>query len=316
MRPTPVGVRRRRLGRQARLADNAGLGSDPSDNGSHYILVPMRSRVLRRRSATARVYSRRLSASLTTIVATRGLGVSDYAKFAAILAATGFFQVLLDLTVEDALVKYGFRYVETEQWGRLRRMFESALLFKIAGGVLAGIAIVAAGAVRAARSGASAACSTDADRGSLLPVVQAPENVGAARSSCAAATTCAAVFGRLDRLCASSASGIGMSFGLDGAVVGLILAQVFMTAAISIVGFGAFRRFPQVRSETLGSDRRDVRQFVIASTIGSSLTSARATLGTALLPAWSRVDQAAYFRNAQAPATGLATSARPRGSCC
>src|SRR4029078_12158475 len=71
----------------------------------------------------------------------RGLGVSDYAKFAAILAATGFFQVLLALTGEDALVKCGFRYVETEQWGKLRRMFEIALGFKLAGGVLAGIAI-------------------------------------------------------------------------------------------------------------------------------------------------------------------------------
>ena len=47
-----------------------------------------------------------------------------------------------------------------------------------------------------------------------------------------------------------------MSFGLDGAVIGLILAQVFMTAAISVVGFGAFRRFPQVRSETLGERPR------------------------------------------------------------
>ena len=118
----------------ARLADKAGLGSDPSDNASHYILVPMRSRVLRRRSATALgVYLSTALGLLTTIVATRGLGVSDYAKFAAILAATGFFQVLLDLTVEDALVKYGFRYVETEQWGRLRRMFEVALAFKLVG---------------------------------------------------------------------------------------------------------------------------------------------------------------------------------------
>jgi O-antigen/teichoic acid export membrane protein len=105
--------------------------------------------------------------------------------------------------------------------------------------------------------------------------------------------------------------GIGLSFGLDGAVIGLILGQVFMTAAISVVGLAAFRRFPQGPSEGLGSDRRDVRQFVIASTVGSSLTSARATLGTALLPAVAPIDQAAYFRNAQAPATGLATLSAP-----
>ena len=47
----------------------------------HYILVPMRSRVLWRRSATALgVYLSTALGLLTTIVATRGLGVSDYAQ--------------------------------------------------------------------------------------------------------------------------------------------------------------------------------------------------------------------------------------------
>src|SRR5581483_305383 len=55
----------------------------------------------------------------------------------------GFFQMLLDLTVDEALIKYGFRYVTAEDWGRLRRLFEVALAFKLVGGVLALIAIAA-----------------------------------------------------------------------------------------------------------------------------------------------------------------------------
>jgi O-antigen/teichoic acid export membrane protein len=271
----------------------------------------MRSRVLRRRSATALgVYLSTALGLFTTIVATRGLGVTDYAKFAAILAATGFFQVLLDLTVEDALVKYGFRYVETEQWGKLRRMFEIALAFKLAGGVLAGIAIAVL-APFAQQVWGEGGVLVPMLIAALLPVVQAPETVAGGAIILRGRYDVRGWFFAVSTGARLVGIGIGLSFGLDGAVIGLILGQVFMTAAISAVGLAAFRRFPQRPSEGLGSDRRDVRQFVIASTVGSSLTSARATLGTALLPAVAPIDQAAYFRNAQAPATGLATLSAP-----
>ena len=98
----------------------------------------MRSRVIRRRSATAiGAYVAAILGFLTTVVATRELGLHDYAKFAAVVAACGFFQQLLDLTIEEALVKYGFRYSESESWGRLRRLFELAVACKLLGGVIA-----------------------------------------------------------------------------------------------------------------------------------------------------------------------------------
>src|SRR3954451_12328683 len=119
----------------------------------------MPSRVVLRRSATAiGVYTATALGFLTTVVATRELGKDDYARFVAVLAATGFFQLLLDLTIEEALVKYGFRYTESERWGRLRRLFEVALAFKVLGGLLAALAIVAlapvAGEVWSAEEGA------------------------------------------------------------------------------------------------------------------------------------------------------------------
>src|SRR5262249_35471899 len=110
----------------------------------HYTGSQVRSRLIWRRSATAiGTYVAAGVGFPATVVATRELGVHDYAKFAAVIAATTFFQVLLDLTIEEALVKFGFRYVEGQRWGRLRRLFEVAVGFKLVGGTLAALAVCA-----------------------------------------------------------------------------------------------------------------------------------------------------------------------------
>src|SRR5215475_13790423 len=97
----------------------------------------MAPRVMRRRSITAAgVYTATALGFATSIVATRVLGPSDYARYATVMAAVGFFPLLLDLTIDEALIKYGYSYTTTEDWGRLRRLFRIALLVKVAGGVL------------------------------------------------------------------------------------------------------------------------------------------------------------------------------------
>src|ERR671914_2083075 len=104
----------------------------------------MASRVFWRRSATAAwVYAAVVFGILGTVVAARVLGLDDFGVFVTALAAVGFFQVLLDLTVEEPLTKYGFRYAVNEEWGKLRRLFARALQLKVAGGFLAALALVA-----------------------------------------------------------------------------------------------------------------------------------------------------------------------------
>src|SRR5215210_3731372 len=104
-----------------------------ADKARTILASPMASRVLWRRSATAiGVYTATVLGFLTTV------------------AATGFFQLLLDLTIEEALVKYGFRYAESKSWGRLRRLFEVALAYKVLGGLLAGLALLALATVAGA----------------------------------------------------------------------------------------------------------------------------------------------------------------------
>ena len=271
----------------------------------------MRSRVLRRRFATALgVYVATALGFLTTVVATRELGTGDYARFVAIVAATGFLQLLLDLTVEEALVKYGFRYATAQRWGRLRRIFELALAFKLLGGLLAGVMLAVLAPFIGSIWGVDDVV-VPMLVAAAIPLLQSPEGV---------AGGAVILRGRYDvrgALLAVSMGlrlagvGIGAFYGLTAAVVGMAAGQALATLVISVVGLAAFRRFPQVPSEPLGDDGRAVRRFVLASTVASSLVSARATLGTALMPVVAPIEQTAYYRNAQAPATGFAALSSP-----
>ena len=80
--------------------------------------------LLRRRAATALgSYGATALGIVGTIVAANVLGVDDFGRLALVLATVALFQLFLDLTSEEALVKYGFRYAERGDWGRFRRLF-------------------------------------------------------------------------------------------------------------------------------------------------------------------------------------------------
>src|SRR5688500_1916683 len=104
----------------------------------------MASRVSRRGAAAAAgVWGSAVVGFLGTVVAARLLGVDDFGLFAIVLATAGFVQLLLDLTVEEAVVKYGTRYSAAEDWPRLRRLLRLALAVKLAGGVVGAVGILA-----------------------------------------------------------------------------------------------------------------------------------------------------------------------------
>jgi O-antigen/teichoic acid export membrane protein len=265
-----------------------------------------------RRAATAvSVYSAAAFGILATIVATKQLGTHDYALYASVFAATGFVQLLMDLTVEEALVKYGFRYSEREDWGRLRRLFQIALTFKLAGGLLGAAALAAIAPFSHAIWNRHLALPLLI--GALLPVVQAPEGVAAGAIILRGRYDIRGAFLAASMILRLAGVAIGARHGVVGAIAGVVVAQVIATAAVSVGGLLALRRFPRVAAEPLGDDRLDFRNFVVSSTFGSSLVSARSTLGTALLGTVAPITAAGYFRNAQAPSTGfLALSAPAR----
>ncbi|HEY2326975.1 MAG TPA: lipopolysaccharide biosynthesis protein [Gaiellaceae bacterium] len=269
----------------------------------------MASRALRRRSMTAvGVYAATVLGVGTTIAATRILG-GGYASFAIAFAVVGFFQMLLDLTVDEALIKYGFRYQTEEDWGRFRRLFEIALVFKLAGGVLAFLVIAGLAPFAHLIWGQSLAAPLLV--GAFVPLAQATETIAGVALILRDRYHVRAWFYTVGMAARLGGVAIGATHGVLGAMVGLLAGQIVSSLAISHYGWRALREFPLGRSVPLGDHRADLRSFIVSSTAATSLTSARGLLGTWLIGAIAPIRQAAYFRNAQAPLTAFGALTSP-----
>jgi O-antigen/teichoic acid export membrane protein len=271
----------------------------------------MGSRLLRRRSATAVwIYAAVAFGIVAMVVAARVLGPEQFGVYALALAIVGFFQILLDLTVEDSLTKYGFRYVESRDWGRLRRLFRQMLVLKLAGGVLATLIVLALAPLADEvfdADGLTAALVA----ASLLPLVQSSENVAA---------TAFLLHGRYDLRGAYQAFSTGLRLlavviaaphGVDAALAGIVVAQALATLVVSIAGHVALRRFPAAPARPLGEDVASIRSFVVQSSIATGVVSARTTLVPIVLGLVAGPTQVGLFRIAQTPQTGLAAASSP-----
>src|ERR671925_705263 len=196
----------------------------------------MRSRLFWRRSAAAAgIYASAILGFLGTVIAAHVFSTRVLGLYALVLAATGFFQTLLDLTVEEALVKYGFRFQEREEWGQLRRLFARALQLKLAGGLLA------CGLLLALAPTADAVFGVDELRNPLLiaaalPLVQAPENVGGVALILRGRYDIRAFFLFLSMALRLAGIAVGTRYGLTETIAGIVAAQVLATAAVLTAG--------------------------------------------------------------------------------
>jgi O-antigen/teichoic acid export membrane protein len=271
----------------------------------------MSSRVLRRRSATAAwIYVAVALGIAGTIVAARVLGRDEFGVYATAIVVVGFFQILLDLTVEESLTKYGFRYVAAEDWGRLRRLFRQALLLKLAGGVLATALIVALAPFADAlfdSDGVEAALLAAA----LLPLVQCSENVAATALLLHSRYDLRGVYQAGAAALRLLAIVIAAPLGVNQLLVAIVVAQGIATVGVSVAGLVALRRFPAVPSRELGEDVPGIRSFVIESSIATGVVSLRTTLVPAVLGVVAGTTQVGLFRIAQTPQTGLAAASSP-----
>jgi O-antigen/teichoic acid export membrane protein len=267
--------------------------------------------LLKRRSVAAvSLYAAVGFGILGTIVAARVLGLREFGVYATALAAVGFFQILLDLTVEESLTKYGFRYVASEDWGRLRRLFRVTLVLKLVGGALATailVLLVPFADDLFGEDGVGKALLAAA----LLPFIQSTENVGA---------TALLLHSRYDlRGAYQAGSGglrlaaiaIGAPHGPSAALVAIVVAQVISTTVVSVGGLTALRRFPHAPERELGEDVSGIRSFVLQSTIATGVISLRTTLVPLVLGLVSSPTQVGLFRIAQTPQTGLAAVSSP-----
>jgi O-antigen/teichoic acid export membrane protein len=296
----------RRDGRDERRA-----GGRSRQTGSLYWPPDMGSRLLWRRSATAvGLYTAMALGILGTIVAARGFSVADFGLYATVLVAAGFFQALLDLTVEDSLTKYGFRYVVAEDWGRLRRLFRRALELKLAGGVLAGVALLALAPLAKWIFGAEG-LAVPLVIASALPLVQAPENVATTAMLLRGRYDLRALFQSISMGLRLVAIAIGVQRGLEETIAGIVLAQVIATVTVSVTGIVVFRRFPTGPASALAEDRRGIVSFMVQSSVATSLISLRNAFAPLLLGIAAGPTQVGLFRIAQAPQTGFNSASAP-----
>jgi O-antigen/teichoic acid export membrane protein len=145
----------------------------------------------------------------------------------------------------------------------------------------------------------------------LLPLVQAPENVGA---------TALLLHSRYDlRGAYQAGSGalrlvaiaVGVQYGVTEALAAIVVAQCVSTAAISVVGWSALRRFPKQAPRPLGEDVPGIRSFVLQSSFATGVISLRTTFVPVLLGIVAGPTQVGLFRIAQTPQSGLAAASSP-----
>jgi len=271
----------------------------------------MRSRVIRRRAATAfGIYGAALVGFLATIVAARELSVPDFARFAVVFATTSLLQLFVDLTIDEVVVKYGNRYAAREDWGRFRRLFEIGLAVKMAGGAAGSLAIVVAAFL------APYIWKTHGLRdalliASLIPLIQQPEGMAGAVLLVRNRYDLRGVLLFWSMLLRLAAIAIGARHGLLWLFTAIVVAQAVSSVTVCAVAYVAYRRYPRAERRPLAEDAREIRAFAIQSTIASGLTSLRTSLPTVLVGVVATSPQVGYFRAAQAPSTAFASLSAP-----
>src|SRR3989440_4945062 len=217
----------------------------------------MRSRLFWRRSAAAAgTYSSAVLGFLGTIVALHLFSTRTFGLYAIVLAAAGFFQTLLDLTMEEALIKFGFRYVTREDWGRLRRLFSSAIVVKLTGGVVAAIFLAALAPASHAILHKSH-LTTPPAIAALLPLAQCTENVGGVAIILRGRYDIRSFLLFVSMALRLTAIAVAAPHGLTWTIAAIVSAQAVATSAVCFTGFVAYRRFPQQPGIKLGSDPKE-----------------------------------------------------------
>jgi O-antigen/teichoic acid export membrane protein len=264
----------------------------------------------RRAIAAAGTYASVALGFLGTIVAARIFSTETLGLYALVLAATGFLQALLDLTIEEALVKYGFRYVAREDWGRLRRLFRKTFVFKFAGALLGSLALLIL-AVFAPQIFGHPELRVPLAIAAAIPILQAPEGMAGVALMLRGRYDLRALFLAVSMGLRLAAIAIGAPHGLTATVTAMVVAQGLASAAIGLAGWLAFRRWPRGAVAPLGDDARDILRFIFVSSGATGAVSLRTTLAPLLLGIVSTATQVGYFTVAQRPQQTFNAAAAP-----
>jgi O-antigen/teichoic acid export membrane protein len=265
----------------------------------------MRRLFVRRSATAAGIYLSVVFGFLATVAGSRQMSVREWGEYSTVVFAGAFLASFFDLTVEEALIKYGFRYVAREDWGRLRQLYRSALRFKLTGASLGVVALLVFAAVTSGRFSQALLVAAP------LPYGQTLEGLGGTalflrnRTDLRSAMLAWAMLLRLVGV------GVGAHFGVIEAVAGLVAAQYLATATTATFGWIALHRFPLGEARPLTEDRPDIRSFILRSSASTGVTSLQSGLVPLLLAAVASKTQVGLFRIAQAPQSALLALSAP-----
>src|SRR5919204_5243425 len=266
--------------------------------------------MIRRLVTAAGIYVSVVLGFLGTVVAARTFSKDVFGLFALVLVATNFFQTFFDLTVEEALVKYGYRFSTREDWGRFRRLFQAGLAFKGIGAGIGGIALLVLAPLARPVFGDSR-LTAPLLVAAALPLLGSVEGLGGAALFVHGRYDIRSAFLTVQMGLRLAGIAVGAQFGLLGAVTGVVVAQLLETAALGAVALAGFRRFPRAAAVPLGDARREIASFVVQSSAATGVLSLRGALAPLLLGVVATPTQVGLFRVAQAPQQGFNALSAP-----
>ena len=264
-------------------------------------------RLIVRRSLTAAgIYSSVALGFVATVVAGREFhSLRVFGDYSTVIYATSFFQSFFDLTVEEALVKYGFRFVTREDWGLLRGLFFSGFWFKVTGSLFGGAGLVVFAFLAPAR------LTTALLVASLIPLGQSLEGLAGSTLYLRSRYDIRSGFLTWSMALRLTGVAVGAHYGLVQAIVGVLAAQLVATASVGVAGWIAFHRFPRAPREPLGEQRREIAAFVAQSSVATGVLALRGGLAPLLLGGVTSTAQVGLFKIAQSPQNGFQALSAP-----
>lgn len=259
--------------------------------------------------AGAGIYSAALLAFASSIIAARGLGPRDFGTYTLAIAAAAFVQGVLDLTVEDAAVKFGARFSALGEWATLRRLFAVATRLRLIGAAAAA-AIVAGLSLGAEGLFGTSDLALPMLIAGLIPLALVPETLGAALVVQRRYGLRGALFGQVAALRLVGVA-VGVPHGVTAAVLGALAGQGAGSLLTAWVGRRALRSLPAAPAQRLGVHRAEMRRFILQASVGSALASARSWIAPLIVGAVAGPVQAGYLRAAQVSDVALASLSVP-----
>ena len=270
----------------------------------------MNRSLFRRRSTTALgMYTSTALGILGSIAALRFLGPDGAGRFSLAVGTAAFFQLLLELTSDEALIKFGFRYSERGDWGRFHRLVRLTFRLEFVASLAAAVLVAVVGVLSPTLFHAD--LLQPMLIAAFLPPLQAIESMAAAALILRGRYDVRALFLTYSMGLRLAAIVVGSLIGVTATVVAVLVAQIVTTASIGGVGVGALRRFPEAEPTALAGDRRPLISFVFHSSIGTTLVSLRTWAAPIVLGIVSNPTEVGLFRAAQAPLQGFASLTAP-----